>query len=83
MAQALRRMLKLVCILGGTLLGLYASLSGPDLVHRGLLGRWRSFPLPEWQRAGRFVQREGPYVLVESTEGRLFALALSFLVWAW
>lgn len=78
MKQTLRRTLKLVCILGGTLLGLYAGLSGPDLVHRGLLGRWRSFPLPERQRAARFVATEGPYVLVESVAGRLFALALSF-----
>lgn len=71
-------LLKLILVLGGAVLGLLAGLRGPDLVHKGILVRWKPFQLPENARAVRFLEGAGPYVFVEAEGGRRFSHGLGF-----
>lgn len=71
-------LLKLTFVLIGVVLGLLAGIRGPEFVHKGLLVRWKPFHLPDGQRAVRFLLGDGPYVFVETEEGKRYSHGLSF-----
>lgn len=71
-------LVKLILVFAGALVGLLAGLRGPELVHRGILVRWKPFDLPDTLRAVRFLEGEGPHVFIETEDGKRFSHDLSF-----
>jgi hypothetical protein len=65
-------------VFGGGFLGLLIGLQAPDAIHKGVLVGWEPFGLPGRERAVRFVEIDGPYIQVESTQGSHYVSPLSF-----